>query len=112
MIADKVRDLVSSNAVVIFSKNNCVYCSRVQEYLQTTVGVPPSDMMKLNVEEAWDEDDMFELMDITGRSSFPVVFVGGELIGGYKEVVNMYQFDLEKLSTLLQSRGVNISDNF
>ncbi|XP_017973607.1 PREDICTED: glutaredoxin isoform X1 [Theobroma cacao] len=79
MALDKVKQIVSSNQVVVFSKTYCGFCNRVKQ-LFTQLGASYKTI-ELNQES--DGDDMqAALLEWTGQRTVPNVFIGGIHIGG------------------------------
>ncbi|XP_050225735.1 glutaredoxin-like [Mercurialis annua] len=79
MAMTKAKELVSSNAVVVFSKSYCPYCQSVKQLLNQ-LGA------KYKAVELDIESDGSELQSAlgewTGQRTVPNVFIGGKHIGG------------------------------
>nr|CAA89699.1 glutaredoxin [Ricinus communis] len=79
MAMTKTKELVCSNAVVVFSKTYCPYCTSVKKLLDQ-LGA------KYKVVELDTESDGSEiqtaLAEWTGQRTVPNVFIGGKHIGG------------------------------
>ncbi|WRX18985.1 Glutaredoxin - like 10 [Theobroma cacao] len=100
MALDKVKQIVSSNQVVVFSKTYCGYCNRVKQ-LFTQLGAAYKTI-ELNQES--DGDDMqAALLEWTGQRTVPNVFIGGIHIGGCDSVVAKHQAG--QLVNLLTNAG-------
>ncbi|KAK6261211.1 hypothetical protein QUC31_007027 [Theobroma cacao] len=100
MALDKVKQIVSSNQVVVFSKTYCGYCNRVKQ-LFTQLGASYKTI-ELNQES--DGDDMqAALLEWTGQRTVPNVFIGGIHIGGCDSVVAKHQAG--QLVNLLTNAG-------
>ncbi|XP_021292006.1 glutaredoxin [Herrania umbratica] len=100
MARDKVKQIVSSNPVVVFSKTYCGYCNRVKQ-LFTQLGASYKTI-ELNQES--DGDDMqAALLEWTGQRTVPNVFIGGIQIGGCDSVVAKHQAG--QLVNLLTNAG-------
>ncbi|EOY20761.1 PREDICTED: glutaredoxin isoform X2 [Theobroma cacao] len=100
MALDKVKQIVSSNQVVVFSKTYCGFCNRVKQ-LFTQLGASYKTI-ELNQES--DGDDMqAALLEWTGQRTVPNVFIGGIHIGGCDSVVAKHQAG--QLVNLLTNAG-------
>ena len=71
--------------IVIYSKNNCIYCTKAKTML-SSLGVKYAEK---KLEEFDTVDDMLE--DI-GRKvkTMPQIKIDGELIGGYHQLVEYF----------------------
>ncbi|KAK1359494.1 Glutaredoxin domain-containing protein [Heracleum sosnowskyi] len=87
MAMSKAQDLVSSNAVVVFSKTSCSYCNSVMK-LFNDLGVTYKTY-ELDV----------EISQWTNQRTVPNVFIGGKYIGGCDSVFALRRS--EKLVPLL-----------
>ncbi|KAG2678860.1 hypothetical protein I3760_11G023400 [Carya illinoinensis] len=88
MALTKVKEIVSSTTVVVFSKTYCGYCKRVKQLL-TQLGATNK---VIELDEERDGDDIQSaLLEWTGQRTVPNVFSGGKHIGGCDVVVEMYQ---------------------
>lgn len=84
---DRVTQMASERPVVIFSRSSCCMCHTIKT-LFSDFGVHP------NVHEL-DEiprgNDIEQALSRLGCSpSVPVVFIGGELVGGANEVMSLH----------------------
>jgi glutaredoxin 3 len=66
--------------VTVYTTDPCSYCARVKGLLHAR-GIAFSE-----VNLARDADGRVELARKTGMMTFPQVFIGGELVGGWVEV--------------------------
>ncbi|KAF5476778.1 hypothetical protein F2P56_003480 [Juglans regia] len=88
MALTKVKEIVSSTPVVVFSKTYCGYCKRVKQLL-TQLG---ATYKVIELDEERDGDDIQSaLAEWTGQRTVPNVFIGGKHIGGCDVVIEMYQ---------------------
>mmetsp|Transcript_21267 Transcript_21267/g.23603 ORF Transcript_21267/g.23603 Transcript_21267/m.23603 type:complete len:202 (-) Transcript_21267:65-670(-) len=73
----RVKNLINSEAVVVFSSLSCPFCDKVKELLN-------SKKVAFHTVELDDKPDIRAEMAsiIDGRASVPAVFVNGEFIGG------------------------------
>jgi glutaredoxin 3 len=70
-----------SHEIMIYSKTKCPYCIKATEFL---------DKKKVNYREidvTWDDVQIQKLIDKTGAHTVPYVFVDGNYIGGYSDLV-------------------------
>lgn len=84
MAMSKAKNLVSSNAVVVFSKSYCPYCVQVKQLL-SSLGVK-SKVIELD-EESDGSELQSALAEWTGQRTVPNVFIGGKHIGGCDSTV-------------------------
>ncbi|KAK3224652.1 hypothetical protein Dsin_004514 [Dipteronia sinensis] len=97
---NKAKGIVSSNPVVVFSKTYCGYCQRVKQLL-TQLG---ATYKLLELDEENDGSKIqAALVEWTGQSTVPNVFIGGKHIGGCDAVVEKHQGG--KLVPLLAEAG-------
>ncbi|KAG6635173.1 hypothetical protein I3843_11G023700 [Carya illinoinensis] len=88
MALTKVKEIVASTPVVVFSKTYCGYCKRVKQLL-TQLGATNK---VIELDEERDGDDIQSaLLEWTGQRTVPNVFIGGKHIGGCDVVVEMHQ---------------------
>ncbi|KAH7436826.1 hypothetical protein KP509_05G037500 [Ceratopteris richardii] len=96
-IEDIIKSKNSENAVVIYSKTWCPYCSRVKS-LFNEVKVKP---YIVELDELDNEVEVqAALQRLTGQSSVPNVFIGGKHIGGCDDTLRLH--DQKKLIPLLK----------
>ncbi|KAK1564626.1 hypothetical protein Q3G72_007374 [Acer saccharum] len=85
---NKAKGIVSSNPVVVFSKTYCGYCQRVKQLL-TQLG---ATYKLLELDEENDGGKIqAALLEWTGQSTVPNVFIGGKHIGGCDAVMEKHQ---------------------
>ncbi|KAI6693094.1 hypothetical protein NL676_020804 [Syzygium grande] len=84
---DSVNGMVSERPVVIFSKSKCCMCHTV-EMLFREFGVNP---MVHELDEMPRGREIEQALSRLGCSpTVPVVFIGGELVGGTNEVMSLH----------------------
>ncbi|KAF5198834.1 Glutaredoxin [Thalictrum thalictroides] len=84
MALSKVKEIVSSNPVVVFSKTYCGYCNKVKQlFSQLNVSYK---LIELDVESDGGEMQS-ALAQWTGQRTVPNVFIGGKHIGGCDAVM-------------------------
>ncbi|CAI9112668.1 OLC1v1013141C1 [Oldenlandia corymbosa var. corymbosa] len=100
MALSKVKQIVSSNPVVVFSKTYCGYCKRVKQLL-SQLGAA---YKVIELDEESDGTEMqAALAEWTGLRTVPNVFVGGKHIGGCDTVTGKHQ--MGELVPLLTEAG-------
>ncbi|PQP99520.1 glutaredoxin [Prunus yedoensis var. nudiflora] len=91
MAVSKVKTIVNSNPVVVFSKTYCGYCKRVKQLL-TQLG---ATYKVIELDEGTDGDEtQAALAEWTGQRTVPNVFIGGKHIGGCDSVLEKHQAGL------------------
>ncbi|XVE54976.1 hypothetical protein DITRI_Ditri03aG0124500 [Diplodiscus trichospermus] len=107
MALNKVKQIVSSTPVVVFSKTYCGYCNRVKQ-LFTQLG---ASYKTIELDEGSDGGDLqAALAEWTGQSTVPNVFIGGTHIGGCDSVMAKHQAgQLVKLLTDAGAINVNVN---
>ncbi|WP_397422378.1 glutaredoxin 3 [Phenylobacterium sp.] len=80
--------------VTIYTKPYCPFCIRAVELLETK-GVAFDE-----IEAAFDPDKRQEMIQRSGRATFPQIFIGGQHIGGCDDMVALERAG--KLDALLQ----------
>lgn len=71
--------------VVIYSTDYCPYCRQAERFL-TDKGVPFKSVDVTNDDAMRDK-----LVELTGQRTVPQIFIGGESIGGYSDMVKLNQ---------------------
>lgn len=88
MAVSKVKEIVKSTPVVVFSKTYCGYCTRVKNLL-SQLGAAYK-VHELDQEK--DGDDMqIALAEWTGQRTVPNVFIAGKHIGGCDNVTAKHE---------------------
>ena len=80
--------------VTIYTKPYCPFCIRAVELLETK-GVAFDE-----IEAAFDPDKRQEMIQRSGRATFPQIFIAGQHIGGCDDMVALERAG--KLDALLQ----------
>ncbi|XP_077226916.1 glutaredoxin-C9-like [Tasmannia lanceolata] len=87
--AERVRSLVSENAVLVVGRRGCCMCHVVTRLL-LSLGVNP---VVYELEEE-DEEVGVVVEEISGggdpRLQFPAVFIGGRLVGGLDQLMALH----------------------
>lgn len=66
--------------VVIYTKPFCPYCGRAEALLRSK-GVDYTEIVA-----SMDMEKKREMMERSGRSTFPQIFIGGKHIGGFDDL--------------------------
>ena len=93
---EEIRRLIGANDVVIFSKTYCPFCHRVKDLFERTLELE-AKVYELDELPAGGAAQS-SLAKISGQSSVPNVFIGGEHVGGCDDT-----FALFENGTLLQN---------
>ncbi|MEW5314288.1 MAG: hypothetical protein WDW38_005796 [Sanguina aurantia] len=103
MMAD-IYETISEHAVVVYSKSYCPYCKRAKELFKR-LGV------HAEVHELDQLDDGREiqlaLKAVTGRSTVPQIFIGGNFVGGSDDLMASHASGI--LKDLLAAVGLDIA---
>ncbi|XP_046991020.1 glutaredoxin isoform X1 [Schistocerca americana] len=87
-VGELVKNLIASDAVVIFSKTYCPYCTMAKEVFDKL-------KYKYTAIELDNRDDgdaiQSALAEITGARTVPRVFVKGKFVGGGTDVKQLYE---------------------
>mgnify|MGYP003348761759 CR=1 FL=1 len=76
--------------ITIHSLKDCYYCEKAKDFLDSLE-------MDYSVVD-YDKDDegykekVEELSKVTNKTKFPQIFIHGEYIGGYHELLTLYDF--------------------
>ncbi|MBA0690100.1 hypothetical protein Gotur_013773 [Gossypium turneri] len=100
MALDKVKHIVSSTPVVVFSKTYCGYCNRVKQLFAQL----KASYKAIELDQESDGGEMqAALAEWTGQRTVPNVFIAGTHIGGCDSVIAKYQAG--QLLNLLSDAG-------
>ncbi|XP_039014034.1 glutaredoxin-like [Hibiscus syriacus] len=107
MALDKVKHIVSSTPVVVFSKTYCGYCKRVKQLL-TQLG---ASYKIIELDEESDGGEMqAALVEWTGQRTVPNVFIGDAHIADCDSVMAKHQAgQLVNLLTDVGAINVNLN---
>ena len=96
------------NSILIYSKPECSYCQKAKDFFkqlnlpyQETI-MDPSDPKYINKRD--------NLFNNTGHHSYPIIFIGDHLLGGYTELVHSY--DTLSLHEMCSNIGLYIPFDF
>ena len=77
---------MTAGIAVVWSKNNCIYCTKAKDYLKKK---------KINIEERnvqsgeWSMTDLQE--KVPGARAFPQIFIDGKYVGSYDKMMSYIQ---------------------
>lgn len=69
------------STITVYTTDPCGYCTRVKALLEAR------DLEYEEINLARDADGRSQLLERTGMMTFPQVFVGDELVGGFTETL-------------------------
>ena len=88
-----VNEEINKNNILIFTKKNCSYCVKSLDILNSL------DLQYKNIELKGKTSDEnvdtieFVLHALTGQKTVPNIFIRGEHIGGYTDLLKLYNDD-------------------
>ncbi|KAL3505773.1 hypothetical protein ACH5RR_031155 [Cinchona calisaya] len=85
---DKISKMVSEKPVVIFSRSTCCMCHSIKSLI-CDLGVHPS-VYELDKIPRGREIEQALAMLGCNPTTMPAVFIGGDLVGGANEVMNLH----------------------
>ncbi|KAJ8616820.1 hypothetical protein MRB53_036192 [Persea americana] len=102
-LEESVRNTVSQNPVVIYSKTWCSYSMEVKSLFKR-LGVEP---LVIELDELGPQGPQLQkvLERLTGQHTVPNVFIGGQHIGGCTDTVKLHRKG--ELTSLLSVAGIN-----
>ncbi len=74
------------DSITIYSKNDCIFCDRAKSLLNEKKIVFREVLVDTN-----DQCVVSELQDRTGMKTFPQIFIGNQVLGGYSELKELEQ---------------------
>ena len=74
-----IDDLVAANTVTIFSKTYCPHCKRIKEFFKAKS--IEYEALELDIMGQLGKDIQATLLDRTGQSTVPSVWINGKFIG-------------------------------
>ncbi|GBP16685.1 Glutaredoxin-C4 [Eumeta japonica] len=83
-----IKEAISSDKVVVFSKSYCPYCKLAKEVFNKVK--QPIKVYELDEREDG-SDIQNNLAEITGFRTVPQVFINGKCVGGGSDVKELYQ---------------------
>ncbi|GLD94574.1 hypothetical protein PINS_up003185 [Pythium insidiosum] len=95
-----VQTTVASNAVVVYSKSYCPYCTKTKQLLRE-LGAKFALVELDTIDNGDEQQDALE--EITGQGTVPNTFIGGKSVGGNSDVQKLHKNG--KLVPLLQEAG-------
>eukprot|EP00894_Picocystis_sp_ML_P002394 jgi/Pico_ML_1/52911/g3548.t1 len=97
---DKVQELVSTAPVVVYSKSWCPFCMQVKGLFEK-LGVQAEVVEMDGMTE--ENEIMDALVELTGQSTVPNVFIGGQHVGGCDDAMQLHGEG--KLEGMLKEAG-------
>ncbi|KAL8192033.1 hypothetical protein R6Q57_028154 [Mikania cordata] len=96
---DRVKDLATKSAAVIFTKSTCCMCHSIKA-LFYDLGASPA------IHEVDHDADMERALRKLGcNPAFPAVFVGGKYIGSAKDIISLH-VDGTLKQKLIEARAI------
>eukprot|EP00904_Undaria_pinnatifida_P003592 jgi/Undpi1/13233/HiC_scaffold_8.g02895.m1 len=104
-----VSDYTSGSKVVVFSWTKCPFCKKVKGLVEDLV----EDQSQYEFVELDKRDDgnaiRYELSQMTGRTSVPQIWIGGEYVGGCNDGPGIFTLmDKGELSPMLEEAGCTL----
>ncbi|XP_028804128.1 glutaredoxin-C11-like [Neltuma alba] len=84
---DRVRDLASNKAAVIFTKSSCCMCHSIKQ-LFYELGASPA-VHELDT-DAYGREMERALRGMGCNPSVPAVFIGGKFVGSAKDIISLH----------------------
>ncbi|KAK9465404.1 thioredoxin-like protein [Lipomyces arxii] len=81
--ASEVQELVSANAIMVFSKSWCPYCKMAKSTLDKE-SVEHTDLELDQIETG--EDIQRAIYELTNQRTVPAIFIGGKFVGGNSDL--------------------------
>ena len=106
MVKDIVDKAIQENAVMVFSKSYCPYCTKAKRALDSVMPREKYTVMELDKRSDCAAIQDY-LLDITGGRSVPRVVVGGTFIGGGDETDALARSG--QLKKMLVDNGICLS---
>ncbi|CAL5194419.1 unnamed protein product [Lathyrus oleraceus] len=86
---DRVNDLSSKKAAVIFTKSSCYMCHSIKQ-LFYELGASPA-VYELDNDSSYGKEMEWALKGNFGcNPSVPAVFIGGKFVGSSKDVISLH----------------------
>ncbi|KAE9414747.1 hypothetical protein Angca_006944, partial [Angiostrongylus cantonensis] len=83
-IAARILSDIHAHKVVIYSKTYCSYSQKLKKLLTP---YPIKDLKIVELDEQKEMEPMQMVLErITGRSTVPQLFIGGDFVGGHDEI--------------------------
>ena len=97
------------NDIFLFSKVDCPFCDRLEAEL-SSLAVPFYKYV-LDSEDHNYTESASALKDKTGMKTFPMLYFGKQLVGGYSDFMAI-AISIDKLNDQLESIGIKIENDF
>jgi glutaredoxin 3 len=99
MSKEKITKLIAANAVMVFSKSYCPYCSAAKQLLKSLN--QPFEAYELDLESDGGELQK-QLQQMTGQRTVPNIFIRQQHIGGCDDLRSLHSQG--KLESLLKGK--------
>ena len=105
----KLQELVEAknadNAVVVWCKSWCPFCSQVKEFFDKL----EIEYLSIDLDNFHEEAEIMDaLVGISGQRTVPNIFIGGQHVGGCDDTMDKYRSG--ELKKLLDSAGVSYTE--
>ena len=97
---DLISQAQQGGGIYFFSKDGCRYCSALSALL-IELGLPYRAIKVSDKEKA-------TVANHTGMKTFPMLFFGNELIGGYDNFCQLVNFNSQLLEQKLNANNINV----
>ncbi len=88
-IMNVVKEEINKNELLIFTKKNCCYCTKSLDILNILKLKYKNIELKGKVSSEKVDNIDFILHSLTGQKVVPYIFIRGEYIGGYTELLKL-----------------------
>ncbi|XP_060174252.1 glutaredoxin-C11-like [Lycium barbarum] len=99
---DRIRDLASKNAAVIFTKSSCFMCHSIKA-LFYDIGASPA-IHELDQDPKGKEME-WALRSLGCNPCVPAVFIGGKFVGSSKDIISL-QVDGSLKQMLIDAKAI------
>ena len=80
---EKTDDIGNNLEVIVYGISSCKYCHLAQDFLKTrNIG---HEVIELGA----DADLQLKLQEKTGQTTVPYIYINGEFIGGYQDLMKL-----------------------
>lgn len=90
-IMNVVKEEIKKNELLIFTKKNCCYCVKSFAILNSLKLKYKNIELKGKITTEKVENVEFILHSLTGQKTVPNIFIKGEHIGGYTELLELHE---------------------
>ena len=97
-----IEQYINTDQICIFSKTTCGYCSRAKRLLTNDYYYTQFNVIELD-QNVYGSLIANELIDKTGQTTVPNIFVYGKHIGGYTELKKLH--DSGELTCMIRNKN-------